>query len=86
MQFHFLPSAQASLTSKVAERWWSSNQRTEFVRMKGPQGKGYAEMAVSKVLGSKPGTPAHDQDGEFDFGDMVGKFSSNIPFSFLPFI
>ncbi|OQV21660.1 KIAA0930-like protein [Hypsibius exemplaris] len=61
---------RASLTSKVAERWWSSNQRIEFVRMKGPAGKGYAEMAVSKVLGSKPSTPSHDEDNEFDFGDM----------------
>lgn len=39
--------------------------------MKGPQGRGYAEMAVSKVQGSKPSTPCHDECDEFDFGDMV---------------
>ena len=39
--------------------------------MKGPQGRGYAEMAVSRVQGSKPSTPSNDEDSEFDFGDMV---------------
>lgn len=29
----------------------NSNQRIEFVRMKGPQGKGHAEMAVTKPKG-----------------------------------
>ena len=31
----------------------NSNQRIEFVRMKGPQGKGHAEMAVTKPKGEK---------------------------------
>lgn len=61
---------RASLTNKMTEKWWSSTQRTEFVRMKGPQGRGYAEMAVSRVQGSKPSTPSNDEDSEFDFGDM----------------
>lgn len=29
----------------------ASTQRVEFVRMKGPQGKGHAEMAVTKPKG-----------------------------------
>lgn len=29
----------------------ASSQRVEFVRMKGPQGKGHAEMAVTKPKG-----------------------------------
>ena len=29
----------------------TNNQRIEFVRMKGPQGKGHAEMAVTKPKG-----------------------------------
>lgn len=29
------------------------SQRIEFVRMKGPQGKGHAEMAVTKPKGTK---------------------------------
>ena len=29
-----------------------SSQRVEFVRMKGPEGKGHAEMAVTKPKGN----------------------------------
>ena len=50
---------QASLGNKVAQKFslglWngsSSSHRMEFVRMKGPQGKGHAEMAVTKPKGS----------------------------------
>ena len=49
---------QASLGNKVAQKFslglWngsSSSHRMEFVRMKGPQGKGHAEMAVTKPKG-----------------------------------
>lgn len=39
----------------------SSNiQRCEFVRMKGPQGKGHAEMAVTKPKGSGVETPTSE--------------------------
>ena len=50
-------SPQASLSSKVAQRMMlnlfagGGSQRIEFVRMKGPQGKGHAEMAVTKPKG-----------------------------------
>ncbi|XP_046672549.1 uncharacterized protein KIAA0930 homolog isoform X3 [Homalodisca vitripennis] len=50
--------ARASMSSKMAQRMtfglFSSQaaQRVEFVRMKGPQGKGHAEMAVTKPKGS----------------------------------
>lgn len=30
----------------------ATTQRVEFVRMKGPQGKGHAEMAVTKPKGN----------------------------------
>lgn len=45
------------MSSKMAQRMTfglfsnSSAQRVEFVRMKGPQGKGHAEMAVTKPKG-----------------------------------
>jgi hypothetical protein len=48
---------QASLGSRVAQKislgLWnaSGSERMEFVRMKGPQGKGHAEMAVTKPKG-----------------------------------
>lgn len=34
--------------------------RCEFVRMKGPQGKGHAEMAVTKPKGSGVETPTSE--------------------------
>ncbi|XP_068225440.1 uncharacterized protein [Palaemon carinicauda] len=58
--------ARASLSSKVAQRMMmglfsgANNQRIEFVRMKGPQGKGHAEMAVTKPKGSGVETPTSE--------------------------
>ncbi|CAG9860503.1 unnamed protein product [Phyllotreta striolata] len=57
---------QSSLSTKVAQRMtfglFSSptSQRCEFVRMKGPQGKGHAEMAVTKTKGSGVETPTSE--------------------------
>ncbi|KAH8401490.1 hypothetical protein KR009_005860 [Drosophila setifemur] len=59
---------QSSLSSKVAQRMsfglFSSGAgvqtRCEFVRMKGPQGKGHAEMAVTKPKGSGVETPTSE--------------------------
>ena len=48
---------QSSLSSKMAQRMTfglfsgAATQRVEFVRMKGPQGKGHAEMALTKPKG-----------------------------------
>lgn len=58
--------ARASMSSKVAHRMTfglfsnSSTQRVEFVRMKGPQGKGHAEMAVTKPKGCGAETPTSE--------------------------
>lgn len=57
---------QSSLSSKVAQRMtfglFSSAPQTrcEFVRMKGPAGKGFAEMAVTKPKGSGIETPTSE--------------------------
>ncbi|XP_067628637.1 uncharacterized protein [Eurosta solidaginis] len=59
---------QSSLSSKVAQRMsfglFNSGAgvqtRCEFVRMKGPQGKGHAEMAVTKPKGSGVETPTSE--------------------------
>ncbi|KAL5287479.1 KIAA0930 family protein [Megaselia abdita] len=59
---------QSSLSTKVAQRMtfglFSSGAnvqtRCEFVRMKGPQGKGHAEMAVTKPKGSGVETPTSE--------------------------
>ncbi|GLV35648.1 uncharacterized protein CBL_01202 [Carabus blaptoides fortunei] len=58
--------ARSSLSTKMAQRMTfglfsgSSSQRCEFVRMKGPQGKGHAEMAVTKPKGSGVETPTSE--------------------------
>ncbi|KAG5870824.1 hypothetical protein JTB14_021490 [Gonioctena quinquepunctata] len=57
---------QSSLSTKMAQRMTfglfstSTTQRCEFVRMKGPQGKGHAEMAVTKPKGSGVETPTSE--------------------------
>ncbi|XP_022913324.1 uncharacterized protein [Onthophagus taurus] len=57
---------QSSLSTKMAQRMTfglfsnSNAQRCEFVRMKGPQGKGHAEMAVTKPKGSGVETPTSE--------------------------
>lgn len=74
---------QSSLSAKVAQRMSfgllggaSQTTRCEFVRMKGPQGKGHAEMAVTKPKGSNSGveTPTSEPgycitDFEADWGE-----------------
>ncbi|KAK7873907.1 hypothetical protein R5R35_012924 [Gryllus longicercus] len=58
--------ARSSLSSKMAQRMTfglfsgATTQRVEFVRMKGPQGKGHAEMAVTKPKGSGAETPTSE--------------------------
>ncbi|CAG9765537.1 unnamed protein product [Ceutorhynchus assimilis] len=57
---------QSSLGTKMAQRMTfglfsnTPAQRCEFVRMKGPQGKGHAEMAVTKPKGSGVETPTSE--------------------------
>ncbi|CAG9092087.1 unnamed protein product [Plutella xylostella] len=59
-------SRQSSLSTKVAQRMSSgllgskAAARCEFVRMKGPCGKGHAEMAVSKPHGAGVDTPSSE--------------------------
>ena len=45
------------MAQKMSMGWYKGQKRVEFVRMRGPQGKGHAEMAVSRVKGSGPETP-----------------------------
>jgi len=59
---------RASLTHRMAQRmslsWFKDHKRVEFVRMRGPHGKGHAEMAVSRVKGSGPETPSQTPSTE----------------------
>ncbi|XP_023246904.1 uncharacterized protein LOC106636986 isoform X2 [Copidosoma floridanum] len=58
--------ARSSLSTKMAQRMTfglfsgATTQRVEFVRMKGPKGKGHAEMAVTKPKGSGAETPTSE--------------------------
>ncbi|XP_066584251.1 uncharacterized protein KIAA0930 homolog [Prorops nasuta] len=58
--------ARSSLSTKMAQRMTfglfsgAASQRIEFVRMKGPRGKGHAEMAVTKPKGSGVETPTSE--------------------------
>ncbi|KAI9557866.1 hypothetical protein GHT06_014617 [Daphnia sinensis] len=58
--------SRASLGTRVAQKFslglWngSSTHRMEFVRMKGPQGKGHSEMAVTKPKSSGLDTPCSE--------------------------
>ncbi|XP_043253565.1 uncharacterized protein KIAA0930 homolog isoform X4 [Colletes latitarsis] len=57
---------RSSLSTKMAQRMTfglfsgAASQRIEFVRMKGPHGKGHAEMAVTKPKGSGAETPTSE--------------------------
>lgn len=69
--------SQVSVAAKMAQKMsfgFYKYNNMEFVRMKGPQGKGHAEMAVSRVStgdtspygtedGSLPGSPLHERVG-----------------------
>lgn len=66
---------QASLTSKMVQTmslgWFKNHKRVEFVRMRGPQSKGHAEVAVSRVEGSGPETPDMENFPVEDFDDQL---------------
>ncbi|KAG1654752.1 hypothetical protein GQR58_024837 [Nymphon striatum] len=53
-------SASTKFAQKMSMGWFGSGQRLEFVRMKGPMGKGHAEMAVAKQKGSGVETPTSE--------------------------
>ncbi|XP_033645590.1 uncharacterized protein KIAA0930 homolog isoform X1 [Asterias rubens] len=65
--------ARASVTSRVAASmglYGRGKSRVEFIRMKGPEGKGYAEVAVSR----------HHRVGSIDYSsseDMTSGIESN---------
>ena len=78
------------MSSKMAQRmsmgWFKGHKRVEYMRMRGPHGKGHAEMAISRVKGSGPDTPAQTPTQEelpdFDVDDFeaqdVGCFHAYI--------
>ncbi|XP_046580369.1 uncharacterized protein KIAA0930 homolog [Haliotis rubra] len=71
--------ARISLTSKMVQRmslgWFKGHKRVEYMRMRGPQGKGHAEMAVSRVKGSGPETPDMENFPVDDFDDQQNQYA-----------
>lgn len=59
---------QTSLKHRMAQRmslgWFKDHKRVEFVRVRGPLGKGHAELAISRVKGSGPDTPLQTPNTE----------------------
>ncbi|XP_013401419.1 uncharacterized protein KIAA0930 homolog isoform X3 [Lingula anatina] len=59
---------RASLSHRMASSMslglFSGNRRVEFLKMRGPGSKGFAEMAVSRVQGTGVDTPASTPDSE----------------------
>ncbi|VDK45805.1 unnamed protein product [Anisakis simplex] len=67
---------RASTTWNWAQKLISSSQRRqEFVRMRGPHGKGYAEMAVARVINSGFETPMSDQPFDFDDTSTLDQYN-----------
>ncbi|KAK3727721.1 hypothetical protein RRG08_032678 [Elysia crispata] len=66
---------RASLTQKLTQRmsqsmgFMKNKKRVEFMKMRGPRGKGCAEMAVSRLKGSGPETPDLENFPVGDFED-----------------
>ncbi|XP_005093510.1 uncharacterized protein KIAA0930 homolog isoform X2 [Aplysia californica] len=72
---------RASLTQKLTQRMSmgliKNKKRVEFLKMRGPRGKGCAEMAVSRLKGSGPETPDLENFpvGDFEDGESEDQYS-----------
>ncbi|TKR75760.1 hypothetical protein L596_017003 [Steinernema carpocapsae] len=67
--------ARASNTWHWAQKLMNTGQRRqEFVRMRGPHGKGYAEMAVMRVPNTGMDTPLVEHSMEFEDLNGAGPF------------
>ena len=57
----YYSSLQKSMTSRMMQRMsfglYTDKRRVEFMKLRGPKGKGHAQMAVSRVKGSGSETP-----------------------------
>ena len=75
--FHAPP--QVSVAAKMAKRMsfgFYKYNNMEFVRMKGPQGKGHAEMAVSRVPTGDTSPCGTEEDPDSPVHERVGLWFS----------
>ncbi|KAF7632776.1 hypothetical protein Mgra_00007838 [Meloidogyne graminicola] len=62
-----------------AQRWMNAGkQRHEFVKMRGPRGKGFAEMAVTKVAGCGFDTPMSENGFDLNGGRGFGGYDRRL--------
>ena len=58
----------------------NKKKRVEFLKMRGPRGKGCAEMAVSRLKGSGPETPDLENFPVDDFDDGDPQVRVSMPY------
>uniref|UniRef100_A0A915MHI7 Uncharacterized protein n=1 Tax=Meloidogyne javanica TaxID=6303 RepID=A0A915MHI7_MELJA len=74
-----LYDSRNSGTWNWAQRWMNvGKQRHEFVKMRGPRGKGFAEMAVTKVAGCGFDTPMSENGFDFSGGRGLGGYDRRL--------
>ena len=60
---------QASVASKVARKvsmgWWRGPVNVEFIKMRGPGGKGHAEMAITQQRGGEERSSAEEMENDW---------------------
>ncbi|VDD94331.1 unnamed protein product [Enterobius vermicularis] len=77
---------RASKTWNWAQKFISCGRRLEFVRMKGPHGKGYAEMAVGRLPNTGYETPLDEEPPDFGkVSQLEQRRMSETNLSSLPF-
>ena len=74
----FILKLKNSGTWNWAQRWMNAGKQChEFVKMRGPRGKGFAEMAVTKVTGCGFDTPMSENGFDFNGGRGFGGYDVN---------
>ena len=62
------------MAQRMSLSWFKDHKRVEYVRVRGPMGKGHAELAISRVKGSGPETPLQTPNAEnfpaYDFEEV----------------
>ena len=62
---------QSSVASKVAQKmsmgWWPGPASVEFIKMKGPAGKGHAEMAICQQKSSTESRTSLNDDAQAEY-------------------
>ncbi|KXJ12125.1 Uncharacterized protein KIAA0930 [Exaiptasia diaphana] len=73
---------RASVATKMAQKmsmgWWKGQSTTEFIKMKGPGGKGHAEMSISRPKDCTDGQMFCPDCGGVDGSEPLTSLEDNI--------